>query len=111
MRYGREKWDWPARSREALWSAYKRGEKVRKKGIPPPQIPREKSNTRAHDAVRNYIMYDAVCEALKVTRSLRQAYRIAERNLIAAYGSDDHHAKSVGRIRHAYETVRKQLDR
>ena len=51
--HGREEWHWPARGREALWSAYKRGEKVHKEGTPPPQMPREKSTTRAHDAVRN----------------------------------------------------------
>ena len=73
-------------------------------------MPREKSDTRAHDAVRNYIMYDAVCEALKVTRSLRHAYRLAEKNLAAEWGPGTHHAKSAGRIRHAYETVRKHLD-
>jgi hypothetical protein len=106
---GRKKLDWPARGREGLWSAYKRGERVYKYGTTPPQMPREKSDARAHDAVRNYIMYDAVCEALKVTSSLRRAYRLAEKKLAAELGPGTHHAKGTSRIRHAYETVRKHL--
>jgi hypothetical protein len=106
---GREKWDWPARSSEGLWSAYKRGERACKDGIPPPQLLRRKSDARAHDAVRNYIMYEAVCEALKVTNSLRRAYRLAEKSLAAEWGPGTHHAKGTSRLRHAYETVCKHL--
>lgn len=57
---------------------------------------------RVPDAVNNYIMYDAVHEALQMTPkpSLRQAFRIAQREL-RAY--DPAMKLSIGRIRYAYE--------
>jgi hypothetical protein len=96
-------------SPQAFWAAYKRGEKHRRnknfKFVPPPQPPDGKRiGHRPLDAVNNYIMYAAVCEALESTPkpSIREALRIASRQLREEWKGIPYVKCSLGRVQSGY---------
>jgi hypothetical protein len=67
----------------------------------------QKTMGRPFDAVWNYIVYEAVCEALSNKGSLRQAYRLAQEALQRDWSEYAH--LSVGNIRFIHQTVKKHL--
>jgi hypothetical protein len=106
-----------------LWSAYEKGEQFRhgqdkdlvwKLPTADEKLPARMG--RPMDAVRNYIIYDAVCDALKTMQnpSLRKAYALARQYLRIEWPNDPvlgvGKGASVGAIRAAYEKMRLNLE-
>jgi len=112
-------------SPKAYWDAYRRGKKTLAdknfkyedyiQSAARPDSDRKKIGHRAPDAVNNYIMYQAVCEALEAMAksprpNMTKAYQVASRNLKAEWKGISSYVKfSPGRVRYAYELIVKKL--